>query len=124
MERMLGSATAVVLIWGAFNTLLAVMLAGFTAAGFDGGAGQASFLPFGIYAASATLIFLTALAVWLGRRRSCGLSESPRAASAVLLATGVAMAWAALAVGVWAVWLAAPVLIAAVIYEFYPRTQP
>ncbi len=123
MERLLRSATTVVLIWGAFNTLLAVMLAGFTASGFTGGAGPAGFLAFGIYAASATLVFLTALAVWAGRRRRHGLNESPRAASALLLATGVAMGWAALAVGAWAAYLACPVVIAAIVYEFWPRVR-
>jgi len=125
MERLLSSATVVVLIWAAFNSLLAVLLAGFIAAGFYGGAGRASFLPFGIYAASATIVFLTALAVWLGRRRRRdALSEPPRAASAVLLATAVGMAWAALAVGEWAAYLAVPVLVTAIVYEFYPRMQP
>ena len=42
----------------------------------------------------------------------------------MLLATGVAMAWTGLAVGAWAAYLAAAVLVAAIIYEFYPRMQP
>ena len=124
MERLLTSATTVVLIWGAFNTVLAIVLAGFTASGFVGGAGPAGFVAFGIYAGAATLIFLVALAVWAGRRRSRGLSQSPRAASAVLLAVGVGIAWAGLAVGEWAAFLAAPLLVTALIYEFYPRVRP
>jgi len=124
MERLFSSATGVVLIWAAFNSLLAIMLAGFIASGFYGGAGRASFLPFGVYAVSTTIVFFTALAVWLGRRRRRGLNQPPRAASALLLATAVGMAWTGLAVGQWAAYLAVAVLITAVVYECYPRTQP
>jgi O-antigen/teichoic acid export membrane protein len=124
VERLFSAPAFVVLLWAAFNTILAVMLAGFIASGFYGGADGASFLPFGVYAASTTLIFLTALAVWIGRRRRRGLSEPPRAASAVLLAVGVAMAWTGLAVGAWAAYLGAAVVLAAMIYEFYPRVRP
>jgi hypothetical protein len=124
MEKLITSATTVVLIWGAFNTTLAVMLAGFTASSFDGGAGPAGFMAFGIYAASATLVFLTALAVWIGRRRRRGLNEPPRAAAAVLLALGVGMAWTGLAVGEWAAYLGAAVVLAGAVYEFYPRMRP
>lgn len=123
MERLF-SATSVVLIWGVLNTILAAVLAGFTASGTVGGAGPAGALAFTIYAASATLVFLIALAVWAGRRRLRGLREPPRAASALLLATGVAMAWTGLAVGEWAVYLAAGVLLIALVYEFYPRVRP
>jgi O-antigen/teichoic acid export membrane protein len=124
MERLFSAATFVVLLWAAFNTLLAVMLAGFIAAGFYGGAGRASFLPFGVYAVSTTIIFLTALAVWIGRRRRRGLNEPPRAAAAVLLALGVAMAWTGLAVGAWAAYLGAAVVLAGIVYELYPRMRP
>jgi hypothetical protein len=124
VERLFSAPTSVVLLWGGFNTILAAVLAGFVASGTVGGAGPAGALPFVIYAASATLVFLMALAVWASRRRRRGLNEPPRAASAVLLATGVAMAWAGLAVGEWAAYLAAAVLVAALIYEFYPRMQP
>jgi hypothetical protein len=117
------SGTSVVLIWGAFNTILAAVLAGFTASGTVGGAGPAGALAFIIYAASATLVFLIALAVWAGRRRSRGLNEPPRPGSALLLAAGVAIAWAGLAVGAWAGYLAAPVVLAALVLEFYPRTR-
>ena len=122
MERWL-SATSVVLIWGAFNTILASILAGFTASGTVGGPGPAGALAFIIYAASATLVFLIALTVWAGRRRSRGLNEPPRPGSALLLATGVAIAWAGLAVGAWAAYLAAAVVLAALLLEFYPRTR-
>ena len=122
MERWL-SGTSVVLIWGAFNTILAAVLAGFTASGTVGGAGPAGALAFIIYAASATLVFLIALTVWAGRRRSRGLNEPPRPGSALLLAAGVAIAWTGLAVGPWAAYLAAPVLLAALVFEFYPRTR-
>ncbi len=124
VERLLSSATRVVLIWGGFNAILAAVLAGFTASGTVGGAGPAGALPFVIYAASATLVFLIALGVWAGRHRRRGLNEPPRAAAALLLATGVAMAWAGLGVGEWAAYLGAAVLVAAIIYEFWPRMQP
>lgn len=124
MERVLTSATTVVLIWGAFNTVVALVLAGFTGSGLDGSAGKPGFMEFGIYACAATLIFLVALAVRVGRRRSRGLNQSPRAASALLLAVGVGIAWTGLAVGEWAAFLAAPLLLTALIYEFYPRVRP
>jgi hypothetical protein len=117
------SPTSVVLIWGAFNTILASILAGFTASGTVGGASPAGALAFIIYAASATLVFLIALAVWAGRRRSRGLNEPPRPGSALLLAAGVAIAWTGLAVGAWAEYLAAPAVLAALILEFYPRAR-
>jgi hypothetical protein len=34
------------------------------------------------------------------------------------------MAWVGLAVGKWAAYLAAAVLAAALVFEFYPRTRP
>lgn len=51
------SGAGVVAIWGAFNTVLAALLAGFTAAGLDGGAGHGGVLAFIIYAAASALIF-------------------------------------------------------------------
>jgi hypothetical protein len=123
MERLL-TGTSVVLIWGAFNTVLAAVLAGFTASGTVGGAGPAGALEFGIYAVSATLVFLIALAVWIGRRRLRGLNVPPRPGAALLLALGVAMAWAGLALGAWTAYLAAVPLLAALVLEFYPRTRP
>lgn len=118
------SGTSVVLIWGAFNTILASVLAGFTASGTVGGAGPAGALAFSIYAVSTTVVFLIGLAVWLGRHRLRGLSEPPRPASALLLATAVAMAWTGLALGAWASILAAVVGVTALVFEFYPRTRP
>jgi hypothetical protein len=118
------SGTSVVLIWGAFNAILASLLAGFTASGTVGGAGQAGALAFGIYGASTTLIFLIALAVWAGRRRLRGLSVPPRPAAALLLATAVAMAWAGLALGPWVAYMAAAPALAALVAEFYPRARP
>lgn len=123
MERWF-SGTSVVLIWGAFNAILASLLAGFTASGTVGGAGQAGALAFGIYGASTTLIFLIALAVWAGRRRLRGLSVPPRPAAALLLATAVAMAWAGLALGPWVAYMAAAPALAALVAEFYPRARP
>jgi hypothetical protein len=118
------SGTSVVLFWGVLNTLLAAVLAGFTASGTVGGPGPAGALAFIIYAASATLVFLIALVFWAGRRRRRGVRQPPRPAVAVLLATGVAMAWTGLAVGEWAAYLAVPVVLAALVLEFYPRTRP
>lgn len=123
MERWL-SATSAVLLWGGFNSVLAAILAGFTASGTVGGAGPAGALAFSIYAASTTIVFFVALAVWLARHRLRGLSEAPRPASALLLATAVAMAWTGLALGKWASIMAAVVGVAALVYEFYPRTRP
>lgn len=123
MERWF-SGTSVVLIWGAFNAILASLLAGFTASGTVGGAGQAGALAFGIYGASTTLIFLIALAVWAGRRRLRGLSVPPRPAAALLLATAVAMAWTGLALGPWVAYMAAAPALAALVAEFYPRARP
>lgn len=123
MERWF-SGTSVVLIWGAFNTILAAILAGFTASGTVGGAGPAGALAFGIYASSTTLIFLIGLTVWSGRRRVPGRRVPPRPAAALLLAVAVAMAWTSLAVGPWAAYLAAGPLLAALVLELYPRTRP
>lgn len=123
MERHF-SGTSVVLIWGAFNAVLAAVLAGFTASATVGGAGPAGALAFVIYAASTTLVFLVALAVWAGRRRRRGLREPPRPGATLLLSAGVAIAWAGLAIGAWTLYLAAAVVLAAVVFEFYPRLRP
>jgi hypothetical protein len=120
MERWF-TGTSVVLIWGGFNTVLAAVLAGFTASGTVGGAGPAGALAFVIYAASTTLVFLIGLGVWAGRRRQRGLNVPPRPGAALLLAAGVALAWTGLAVGAWAAYLAAGLLLAALVFEFYPR---
>ena len=123
MERRF-SGTSVVLIWGAFNAVLAAVLAGFVASATVGGAGPAGALGFVIYAASTTLVFLVALAVWVGRRRRRGLREPPRPGAALLLAAGVAIAWTGLAIGAWTLYLAAAAVLAAVVFEFYPRIRP
>ena len=123
MERRF-SGTSVVLIWGAFNAVLAAVLAGFVASATVGGAGRAGALGFVIYAASTTLVFLVALAVWVGRRRRRGLREPPRPGAALLLAAGVAIAWTGLAIGAWTLYLAAAAVLAAVVFEFYPRIRP
>lgn len=123
MERLF-TGTSVVLIWGALNAVLAAVLAGFTASGTVGGAGPAGAVAFVIYGASTTLVFLIALGVWAGRRRRRDLSEPPRPGAALLLATGVAMAWIGLAIGEWVAYVAAAVLLIALIFEFYPRIRP
>lgn len=123
MERWL-TATTVVLLWGAFNALLATILAGFTASGFIGGAGPAGALAFSVYAASATLVFLIALVVWAGKRRRAGLRVPPRPGAALLLAVAVAVGWLGLALGPWTAFLAVPPLLAAIVLELYPRERP
>lgn len=123
MERWL-TGPRVAFTWAAFNTVLASVLAGFTASGTEGSANSAGAEAFVIYASSVALAFLVALAVWAGRRRARGISEPPHPASMVILAVGVAMAWAGLAFGAWVAYLATPVVLSALIYEFYPRLRP
>lgn len=120
MEKWM-SPTTVLLFWGGLISLLATLLAGFTASGLDGTAGTPGALEFTIYAASATIVFFVALAVWLARHRLRGLKEPPRPASALLLALGVATAWTGLALGTWAADTAVAFGVAALVYEFYPR---
>jgi hypothetical protein len=120
MERWL-SAPAVVAVWGALNTLLAGLLAGFTAAGVDGSPGPGGALGFAIYAAASALVFVIALLVWLGRRRTGGLRIPARPGAAVLLAVGVALMWLGLPFGVWIQLLAALPLLAAVTLEISAR---
>ena len=123
MERWL-TGTTVVLVWGAFNAMLAAVLAGFTAAGIAGGAGPAGALAFILYAASTTAVFAIALGVWAGKRRRGGMRVPPRPGAALLLAVAVAMSWLGLAFGPWPAFLAAAPLAAAVVCEFYPREHP
>jgi hypothetical protein len=123
MERWL-TGTTVVLVWGAFNTILVSILAGFTASGFVGGAGPAGALAFSLYATSTTLVFLIALAVWAGKRRRAVLRVPPRPGAALLLALAVAVSWLGLALGGWVAYLAIAPLAAAVAVEVYPRELP
>lgn len=123
MERWL-TGTTVVLIWGAFNAVLAAVLAGFTAAGRVGGAGPAGALGFVLYGAATTGVFVLALAVWAGRRRHAGATLPPRPAAALLLALAVAVSWLGLAFGPWAAYLAIAPLVAAIVCEGYPRQHP
>lgn len=128
MERWL-TGTSVVFVWGAFNTVLAAILAWFTAAGTVRGAGPVRVagptgaLAFSVYAASTTLVFLIGLAFWARRWRRQDLRVPPSPAAALLLAVGVAMAWIGLALGAWVTYLSAAPLLAALIFELYPRTR-
>lgn len=126
MERLF-TGTTVVLVWGAFNAMLAAILGGFTAAGLVGGAGRAGILAFSLYAASTTLVFLIALAVWGVRRRraaSAARPLPPRPLAALLLALAVAMSWVGLAVGPWIAITAIGPLIAAITAETWQRSLP
>jgi uncharacterized iron-regulated membrane protein len=116
MERRL-SAPVVVAAWGALNTLLACLLAGFTAGGVDGGPGSGGALAFAIYAAASALVFAVALLFWLDRRRAAGLRVPARAGAAALLAVGVTLIWLGLAFGAWIQFLAAVPLLAALMIE-------
>ena len=120
MERWI-NGTTVVLIWGAFNAMLASILAGFTASGFIGGAGPAGALAFSLYGVSTTLVFLIALALWADKRRHRGLRIPPRPAAALLLAGAVTLGWLGLPLGVWVTFMAPAPLLAAAVLEFYPR---
>lgn len=122
MERWL-SATAVVAVWGALNTLLAGLLAGFTAAGLDGGPGPGGALGFAIYAAASALVFVIALLTWLSRRRAVGQSVPARPAAAALLAAGVTLIWLGLAFGGWIALLAVVPLLPALMLEISTRRR-
>jgi uncharacterized iron-regulated membrane protein len=111
------SATTVVAAWGALNTLLAGLLAGFTASGLDGSAGPGGALGLAIYAAASAFVFVIALLVWLGRRRKAGLPVPARPGAAALLAVGVTLIWLGLAFGTWIALLAAFPLLAALMLE-------
>lgn len=123
MERLL-TGTTVVLLWGAFNTMLSSILAGFTASGFDGTAGSPGALAYSLYAVSTSLVFVIAFAVWLGKRRHAGLRVPPRPGAAILLALAVGMSWLGLALGFWVTVIAAVPLVAAIVMETYPRERP
>jgi len=122
MERLF-TGTSVVFIWGAYDAFLVAVLANFTSPRLTDGSGSSGGLAFDIYAASTTIVFIAALAVWVGRRRA--RERSPRrAVSALLLAVGMTMAGVGLAVGAWAAYLAAAVVMAALAFEFYPGPGP
>lgn len=123
MDRWL-TGTTVVLLWGAFNAILAAVLAGFTAAGLVGGAGPAGALSFVLYGAATTGVFAIALVVWAGKHRRGGSRVPPRPVAAVLLAVAVAVAWLGLPFGAWPAFLALPALLAAIVCELYPRERP
>jgi hypothetical protein len=118
------TGTTAVLVWGGFNSMLATILAGFTASGFIGGAGPAGALAFILYGSAATGVFIIALLVWAGKRRRTGLRVPPRPVAAVLLATAIALAWLSLALGPWPVMVASAPFVAAIVAEFYPRDHP
>ena len=122
MERWL-TGTTVVLVWGAFNTILVAILAGFTASGFVGGAGPGA-LAFSLYAISTTLVFLIALVVWAGKRRRAGLRVPRGPARRCCSRSRSAVSWLGLALGGWVAYLAIPPLAAAVVLELYPREHP
>jgi hypothetical protein len=122
MERWL-SASAVVAAWGALNTLLAGLLAGFTAAGLNGGPGPGGALGFAIYAAASALVFVIALLTWLGRRRAAGLSVPARPGAAALLAVAVTLIWLGLAFGVRIALLAVVPLLPALMLEISSRRR-
>jgi hypothetical protein len=118
MERTF-SAAVVVLIWGVMNALMVALLAGFVTSGFGGG-----MFVVAVYCASAGLVFLVALLVWLGQRWQPwlrGLRVPPRPASALLLAAGAALIWLALPFGSWVAMLAVFPLGAAAIMEITAR---
>lgn len=123
MER-LYSGGGVVILWATFIGVLALLLGGFTAAGLVGGADHAGALEFSIYAVSVTGMFAIGFAIKFARSRLRGLRGSPRPASALLAALAVAMAWLGLALGEWVSVMAAAVGLAALVFEFYPRTRP
>ena len=123
MER-LYSGGGVVILWASFNAVLALILGGFTAAGLIGGADHAGALAFSIYAVSVTGVYAIGFLIRFARSRLRGLTGSPRPASALLLALAVAMAWLGLALGEWVSVAAAAAGLAALVFEFYPRTRP
>ena len=123
MERWMSGWSAVI-IWGAFNTVLVLILAGFTASGFIGGAGTSGILEFSLYVVSVAAIFLIGLLVWLGKRRIRGLRVPPRPAASLLLALGIALICVGLAYGWWVAMLGAAPILAALVLELYPRERP
>lgn len=112
MERL--TAWRVVALWGGFNTLLVLLLLGFVLGGF----GRSVFI-LEIYGSAAGLVFLFALAVWLGGRRSRhGLPVAAGTGSIPLFALTAMMIWLGLAFGIWISILAAFPFLWAVLLEY------
>jgi hypothetical protein len=122
-DRFINGST-VVFVWAVFNTLLALILVGFTVSGFVGGAGRVGPQGYIMYAISTALVFLIGLVVWLTRHRRKGLREPVRPGAAVLLAAAAALAWLGLAFGLWLTIIGAVTLFAAFLLEVYPRAHP
>ncbi|HLI40166.1 MAG TPA: hypothetical protein VKV35_00765 [Streptosporangiaceae bacterium] len=94
-------APVVVAVWGACNTVLAGIAAGFVAAGRFPLAAQ---LAVYLYAGALCIIYAIAVALWLIRRREPlgrGLRLPRRPAAVLLLAAGVALLWLGLPFGRW-----------------------
>jgi hypothetical protein len=115
IEKLLSSASRVVLIWGLFNGVLVAVLAGFVLAGFG-----ASLFIVEIYGASAVAVIVASGAVFLGRRRRPwlrGLRVPYRAASVIVFAVGMLVLWLGLAFGKWLSIMAAAPFVAAAVME-------
>lgn len=118
MERRFSPLT-VVLLWMAFNTVLAGVLAAFIASGHQTGMLGAVY-----YFGFMSVIAAIAVAVWLVRRRQPlerGLGIPARPAAVVLLAAGAALVCLGLAFGIWLPLFGAVLLIAALILEIAAR---
>jgi hypothetical protein len=112
MER-LGS-WGVVALWGAFNAFFVLLLVGFVLGGF----GQSVFI-LEAYGSATGLVFVFALAVWLGRRRARhGLRVPAGTGSIPLFALSALMIWLGLVYGIWIAILAAFPFLWAVMLEY------
>jgi hypothetical protein len=119
LDRLTG--WGVVALWGAFNAVLAAVLAGFILAGYGDS-------PYDLetYSSSVGLIFLVAAAVWLGRRHrpwERGWRQPAGAASVVLFAIAAMLAWLGLAFGIWVTTTAAFPLLLALLLEYAIRRR-
>jgi hypothetical protein len=117
------TGSTVVFIWAVFNTLLTLILVGFTVSGLVGGASRVGPQGYIMYAISSVLVFLIGLVVWLTRHRRKGMREPMRPAVAVFLAVTVGVSWLGLAFGIWLAAVAGAAFLAAIILEFYPRER-
>jgi hypothetical protein len=114
LERLTGWGA--VAIWGFFNAVMVALLAGFILGGF----GSSPFV-LETYGSSAGLVFVVALAVWLGRRYrpwQYGWRQPAGAASVILFVIAVMLAWLGLAFGIWITIIAAFPLLLAVLLEY------